>query len=194
MESPVAEQGDPMAEVGVILAAASQRVTESITVAKELLAAGFAGPALVWAVRSVEIFIKEFLVAPVYFDGSGSEGWFKALKRANRDFGSSNWKKAMAIVQAEYGPLDPLLTEDGADAYQAWEKTLVRTRGAVVHGELVDVPRELAEQAIEYGEQLVQQLKLRMLSGSRHPLSGIFRGAIEAAQQALRTRGERPAF
>jgi hypothetical protein len=179
-----------MADIRIILAAASQRVDESMATAKELLAREFAGPALVWAVRSVEIFMKEFLVAPIYFDGSGSKGWFKALKQAGKAFGSSNWKKAMAIVKKEYGPLDPMLTEDGTDAYQEWENSIVRMRGAVVHGDLVDVPISLARHAIEYGEQLIQQLKLRMIAGAKHPLSGVFLGAVKAAQQYVGAESE----
>src|SRR5262249_43285797 len=129
-----------MGDIQVHLVVASKRVGESMDEARKLLDAGFAGPALVWAVRSVELFVKAFLVTPVYFDGSESKGWGRAFKRASKDFGSSNWKKAMAVVQARYGPLDPMLTEDGADAYEVWETTVVRIRGAIVHGELVQVP------------------------------------------------------
>jgi hypothetical protein len=133
----------------------------------------------------VEIFMKEFLVAPIFFDGSGLAAWFKALKKAGRKFGASTWKKAMVIVEREYGPIDPMLTEDGVDAYSAWETQFVRLRGAVVHGELVAVPAEHAELAIAYGEQMIQQLKMRMIVSEKHPLAGAFLQILTVAQQAI---------
>ena len=41
----------------------------------------------------------------------------------------------MKEVEKTCGPLDPMLTEDGGDAYTYWRKKPVVYRGTIVHGE-----------------------------------------------------------
>jgi hypothetical protein len=52
----------PDEELRMALVRAGQRSMESLTAAPTLLAADFPGSAVVWAVRSAEMFIKELLV------------------------------------------------------------------------------------------------------------------------------------
>jgi hypothetical protein len=73
------------------LGAASRKVSDSIQVAQELLEMGYRSPAVVWAVRSVEIFYKEFLLAPYFYEGD----WAKQCARPNKLFGSSNWVRPL---------------------------------------------------------------------------------------------------
>jgi hypothetical protein len=113
-----AVQREDAQEIGGFLRAAQYRLHSSLTVARELLEAGFVGPSLVWSVRSVEIFLKYFVLTPIYYaqSGGGSD-WTKAVKKASTKFGSSSWAGAMKEVEKACGPLDPMLMEDGEDAY-----------------------------------------------------------------------------
>lgn len=56
------------------LKVASQKAGDSLQVARELLEAGYPSPAFVWAVRAVEVFYKEFLLAPHFYEGDWGRG------------------------------------------------------------------------------------------------------------------------
>lgn len=136
-------------------------------------------PAIVWTVRSVEIFVKEFLLAPSYLatvDGN----WLKAVKKARRLFGSSEWAKAFRRIEEVYGPITPMLMEDGSDAYRYWHGPIVRFRGELVHG-ASEADEDDARPVLAYAEQLLLQLKLRMIVARSHPLHDEFMSAYRVA-------------
>lgn len=170
------------------LPAASNRVSESLATAKALLEGGFPGPAYVWAVRSVEMFFKEFLLAPHFYEQAGQD-WWKALKLAEREFGSSNWKRAMEKVEEVYGPLDPMLTDDDQDPFQVWRTGIVRVRGDIVHGRMGGLAQS-ANLVIAWAEQLVLQMKLRLIVARKHPVSKAFIDAYMQAVKLLKASGE----
>jgi hypothetical protein len=173
------------------LKVASRRSGDSIQVARELLEMGYPSPAFVWAVRAVEIFYKEFLLAPYYYDGD----WARAVRKANKLFGSSNWDKAIAKVDEVFGPLDKMVTEVGNDALDVWIKQIVRIRGDIVHGRM-NAESETAQLAVGYADQLITQLKLRVVVTRKHPFSEVFMGIIEQGrklyQESQRKQKRRP--
>src|SRR5918996_4703273 len=160
------------------LEVASRRSGDSIQVARELLEMGYPSPAFVWAVRAVEIFYKEFLLAPYYYDGD----WACAVRKASKLFGSSNWDKAIVKVDEVFGPLDKMVTEVGNDALDVWIKQIVRIRGDIVHGRM-NADADTSQMAIAYADQLMTQLKLRVVVTRKHPFSDVFMGIFEEAKR-----------
>lgn len=160
------------------LKVASRRAADSIQVARELLETGFPSPAFVWAVRAVEIFYKDFLLAPHFYEGD----WETAVRKANKLFGSSKWDKAIAKIEEVFGPLDEMVTELGNDALDVWVKQIVRMRGDIVHGRR-NADAETAQLAVGYADQLITQLKLRVVVTRKHPFSDIFMGIIEQGRR-----------
>ena len=57
----------------VLIQTAIRRARSSIDQAHELVDAGFPGPAYVWAVRSIEIFVKEVMLLPLFLEASDSK-------------------------------------------------------------------------------------------------------------------------
>lgn len=167
------------------LKVASRKVDDSIQVARELVEMGYPSPAFVWAVRAVEVFYKEFLLAPHFYEGD----WALAVRKANKLFGSSNWSKAVAKVDEVFGPLDKVVTDVGSDALDVWIKQIVRIRGDIVHGR-ADTGLETADLAVRYADQLITQLKLRVVATQKHPFSSVFMRIIETGQ-SLYAEGER---
>jgi hypothetical protein len=162
-------------EIASFLREAEYRLQSSLTTARDLLASDFAGPSFAWSVRSVEIFLKYFVLAPLYYaaDGDGSN-WMRAVKKASAKFRSSNWAGAMKEVERTCGTLDPLLMEDGEDAYKYWRKKPVVYRGSVIHGEQ-EGDRAAAQAVLVHAEQMIVQLKLRLLTSGTHPFSDVFK-------------------
>lgn len=160
------------------LKVASRKTGDSTQVARELLELGYPSPAFVWAVRAVEIFYKEFLLAPYFYEGD----WNRAVRKANKLFGSSNWDKAVAKVDEVFGPLGKMVTELGNDALDVWIKQIVRTRGDIVHGRM-NADFETAQLAVGYADQLITQLKLRVVVTQKHPFSEVFIGIIEKGRK-----------
>jgi hypothetical protein len=170
---------------------AEGRTKRSMETAQRLLDGGFWAAAVVWAVRSVEVFMKEFLLAPSYLPEEGGD-WGKAVKKAGRLFGSSEWTKAFRRMDDLYGPIAPMLMEDGSDAHKYWRGPIIRFRGDIVHG-AAEADRDTASNVISYGEQLILQLKLRMIVSGSHPLHREFMAAYEAAFKAYHGEGDKPA-
>lgn len=162
------------------LKATSRKVGDSLRVARELLDLDYPSPALIWAVRAVEVFYKEFLLAPHFFEGD----WQQAVRKASKLFGSSNWNKAIAKVDEVFGPLDEMVTDLGNDALDVWIREIVRLRGDVVHGR-VNADPDTARLAVDYAEQLVTQLKLRVIVSQKHPFADAFFGIIEQARKGV---------
>lgn len=168
--------------VKLLVEKANERARLSLAAAKSLREQGFPSAAYVWAVRSVEIFTKEFLLAPLHLTEVGA--WSGALEKASKLFGSSNWDKAYARLEEFVGPIDKMLTDTDEDAWKYWRKSAVRVRGDIVHGK-DEASDEDAELVIAYAEQLLLQLTLRMIVSKKHPIRDMFLGILEEGSKTL---------
>jgi hypothetical protein len=175
---------DPEGELAGILRVASLRAAYSLETAKRLLRGKYrklyAGCAYVWAVRSVEILFEEFMLLPYFLDQTGGD-WKAARKKASRTFGSANWTKALETINGAYGPLDPMLTEDGEDIWQIWSTRVVARRGQIVHGE-TECDLSEAKTIVQWAKQIAVQLKMRLIVGQKHPLADIFMAILGQAR------------
>jgi hypothetical protein len=179
--------------VDVTIQAAIRRSRDSVAEGRRLLDAGFPGPAYVWAVRSIEVFIKEVMLLPVFLEEIEGEPdafdrvWAEAWKRVGECFRNDRWDAALRKVQEAYGTLDPLpLTDGGDDVWSVWKSSIVRRRGDTVHGrsaEAGDPSPPEAELVVEWAEQMMTQLTLRLTLTS-HPLHDLFVAMFERARQA----------
>ncbi len=83
----------------VTLQAAFRRAEASADQAQGLLDAGFPEPAYVWAFRSVEIFVKEVMLLPLFLEeipeGDFDEVWAEARRRIEDTFKSGRWDNAL---------------------------------------------------------------------------------------------------
>lgn len=169
------------------LAKASQRAEASLSLAKLLMVQGFPGPALVWAVRSVEIFFKDFILTGVFLIEDPETDWDRATRKARNLFEELQWKKAIRKIQDEFGPLDPMVTQDGHDVLEVWEKEIVPARHNIVHGREDSQP-EFAEEVLLWAELITKQLKMRLIAAGKHPFSHEFKTLLKAAQDAYHGR------
>jgi hypothetical protein len=120
-----------------ILKAAVRRSRGAAAEAHRLLEAGFPGPAYVWAVRSIEVFVKEVMLLPLVLeeiDLGADDHWEQAWKRVRELFGNGRWDLALRKVEEAYGNLDPMETDDGKDVWSVWKSRVVSRRGEIVHG------------------------------------------------------------
>ena len=80
---------------------ASLKAEVSLVTAQRLLqgeaAHLFAGAGYVWAVRSIEILIKEFILLSIFFEQSEGD-WKKAWRQVRRTFKSADWNEAVRVV------------------------------------------------------------------------------------------------
>lgn len=163
-----------------LLRTASVRAHASLAVARGLLATDFAGPAYVWAVRSIEIFVKELMLLPLFLEQTNGD-WDTAWKRVRATFKAGRWNPALRLIDAAYGPLDPMLTETGEDVWAVWKRVIVGYRGEIVHG-VVEPSADETAQVVEWADQLMRQLTLRLIVAGKHPLHDLFVNAIETAR------------
>lgn len=104
------------------LTSASQRAEASLAWTRQLLEDGFPSPALVWAVRSVEIFLKEFVLAAVFAQEDSALSWDQAVRKSSKLFEKIKWRNAFRKMTEAFGPLDPMTTADGRDVLDVWGK------------------------------------------------------------------------
>jgi len=167
-------------ELDKIIRAAFARVRTSLDTARGLLASNFCGPAYVWAVRSVEVYLKEVVLLPLFLETNDGD-WVKARKSIRRLFGSGNWSGAIKKIEQEYGPFKPMLTEDNENVWDAWKQTIVGRRGNAVHG-LIDPERSETEMVIMWAGMMTEQLSMRLAAAGKHPLSDMVLQAIDRAR------------
>jgi hypothetical protein len=175
------------------LRAAVSRAARSRAEAHGLLNAGYPGPALVWAVRAAELFMRDFVLAPHYMD----EGldWAGSMKRGSDllgNAGQSGWRKALAAAEDWWGPFDEPLTEAGDNAWEFWNDHVVRRRGDIVHGRPVtDVTAEEAREVLAFVDRMSTWYPQRFLTSTTHPISrefrAILRGLVDDARKADET-------
>jgi hypothetical protein len=171
-----------------LLRTAIIRARASLTFARRLLAANFPGPAYVWAVRSIEIFVKELMLLPLFLEQTDGD-WNTAWIRVRDTFGAGKWNRTVRVIEESYGPLDPMLTETGEEVWSLWKSVIVRYRGDIVHG-MADPPADEAEQVVAWADQLITQLTLRLIVAGKHPLHDLFVNAIDAARAERRENDE----
>lgn len=181
----------PDSEIGDHLTEASQRSQASMTWTKLLITEGFPGPAVVWAVRSVEIFLKEFVLTAVFLTEDRDNDWDSAVRKASNLFEKLKWRKAIAKMNEEFGPLDKMTTADGEDALEVWEREIVPARHNIVHGREEPTP-EYAIQVVQLAEQTIIQLKLRLIVAKKHPFGDVFAELYEAARNNYHGRASSP--
>lgn len=156
-----------------------------------LITEGFPGPAVVWAVRSVEIFLKEFVLTAVFLAEDNNHDWDRAVRKASKLFEKLKWHKAIARMNEEFGPLDKMTTADGHDALEVWEREIVPARHNIVHGR-EEPTAEYAIQVVQWAEQMISQLTMRLIVAQKHPFSGVFMEIYEAARDAYHGRSTSP--
>ena len=179
----------------VTVRVAIKRSRDSAAEARRLLEAGFPGPAYVWAVRSVEIFVKEVMLLPLFLieiEGKPDEFdrvWGEAWQRIRDSFGSGRWDGALRKVDEAFGPLAPMRTDDGKDVWSEWKSRVVPRRGDTVHGrptENGDPSPDEAAQVVQWADQMMDQLTLRLVVTGTHPLHDLFVAAFDSAAEAYR--------
>lgn len=165
------------------LKAAVAYAASSRAEARALLEAGFPGPSLVWSVRSAEMLMRYFVLAPHYMEQGLP--WESAMKEGSRKLGANNWADAFKAAEEWYGPFDEPLTEEGDNAFRVWIEHVVRVRHALVHGDPIEsIERAAAEIALGFADRMATWYAQRFLVSSRHPISREFREALEAATAA----------
>jgi hypothetical protein len=179
----------------VTIRVAIRRSRDSAAEARRLLEAGFPGPAYVWAVRSIEIFVKQVMLLPLFLieiEGNPDEFdrvWGEAWQRIRDSFGSGRWDGALRKVDEAFGPLAPMRTDDGKDVWSEWKSRVVPCRGDTVHGQPTEngdpSPVEAA-QVVLWADQMIEQLTLRLVVSGTHPLHDLFVAAFDSAAEAYR--------
>jgi hypothetical protein len=177
----------------VTVRVAIRRSRDSAAEARRLLDAGFPSPAYVWAVRSIEIFVKEVMLLPLFLieiDGNPDEFdrvWVEAWKRITNSFGSGRWDGALRKVEKAFGPLAPMRTDDDKDVWSEWRSKVVPRRANTVHGrptEIGDPSFAEAAQVVLWADQMMDQLTLRLIATGTHPLHDLFVAAFDSAGDA----------
>jgi hypothetical protein len=162
-----------------IWAAHLRQVDQSLQDSRRLLEAEQFGPAFVWAVRAMEIFVRECLLFPAHYERLGDLD--AALRAATKAFGSGNWAKSLAWASEVYGPFDDEpLTDSDENAWKHWKTVAVRHRGRVVHGQ-ADASAQEVEWVIAYAERFRSWWAQRLAVYDRGPLRGVLRDAIAVA-------------
>ena len=164
-----------------------RRAHNSADTAKKLLGAQLPGPAYVWAVRSIEIFVKEVMLLPVYLESSDGD-WQNSWTKVRQLFDSGKWDRALREVENTYGRLTPMLTEDGKDVWQVWKSVVVGYRGDIVHGR-AEPSQEDARVVVAWVEQMMLQLTMRLIADTTHPMHDLFVAGLDAARSQMEQEG-----
>lgn len=150
--------------------------------ARALLEAGFHGPAFVWAVRASETLMRDYVLAPHFMEEGTS--WSNAMRKGSKILGSSDWRAAFAKAEEWYGPFDEPLTVEGDNAWNYWEKAVVRIRGDIVHGRPVPIPTvEEATSVCDFADRMATWYAQRFMTSDIHPLGREFRRLLRTAAE-----------
>ena len=161
---------------------AKKKSDDSLATARALAAAGFPSPAFVWAVRSAEIFMREAVLFPYFYEQTDDVPL--AFRKAQQVFGNgSKWTKALAYVRDQFGlDLSDALTDDGRDAFAVWQTEGVMGRHSMAHGFAEATPED-AERAIAFVDRFIEYFSQRLVIADRGPLRGVLRSAFEEAKR-----------
>ena len=170
----------PGGELDNLIKTAIARSGASLAEAHALLDAGFPGPAFVWAVRSIEIYVKEVMLLPLFLEETHGDEEL-AWRKARELFDPSKWARAIRKVDEVYGPLEPMTTEDGKNVWDVWKsREIVGKRGDVVHGR-IDATAEETSTLLVWAEQMKTQLTLRLITAGKHPLHDLLVAVLQEA-------------
>ena len=164
--------------------------------ARRLLAAGFPGPAYVWAARSIEIFVKEVILLPAFLiEIEGEDDEFdrvfeQAREKIDDTFNTGRWNAGLRKAEEAFGTFAPMLTEDGTDVWNVWKSSVVPRRGAVVHGNEADPSVEEAELVVQWADQMMTQLTMRLMVSEAHPLHDLIVAGLTKAAETHRAEQE----
>ena len=159
------------------LTAAYQRAERARVEAQRILDAGVPSAALVWAVRSAEILLRDYVLTPHFLE-QGLH-WDEAMRKGSKILGDSKWPDAFAKAEEWYGPFDEPLTEDNEKAWKTWVSRCVRRRGDIVHGKKgSEAGTDEAAEAIAFAERMATWYSQRFLTSSRHPINQGFRDSL----------------
>ena len=168
-----------------LIRGASRRASQSADEAQRLLGVGSAGPAYVWAVRSLEIFVKETMLLPLLLERSNEnaldDAWPHVWAQLRDTFRSGKWDRALRLVGQAYGPLAPMMTDSGEDVWSVWKNRVIPRRGDIAHGWVEAPSFEETALVLLWAKQLMDQLRLRLIAGGKHPLHDLFVAALEPA-------------
>lgn len=185
------EHGTVEVSVEDHLRAAFSRAERARAEARTLLAAGFPAPALVWAVRSAEMLMRDFVLAPHFIEEGHS--WQSAMRAGSRVLGDSNWARAFAKAEEWYGPFDEPMMEDGSNAWRYWQGLIVRRRGDVVHGRPVtEVTHEEAEEVCAFADRMASWFAQRFVVSDAHPIGRRIRRLLESVAAERRSNESVP--
>lgn len=149
-----------------VLRAAQLKSQASLAAAEKLVEANVSA-AYVWSVRAIEIFVREVMLLPLYLDEY--EGDFaKAWASSKQTFDSGKWKRALLKFEATYGELDPMITDDGSNVWDVWQRHVVPRRGEIVHGR-DEASEEETRTLLIWTRMMMQQLSLRLAVTDGHP-------------------------
>jgi HEPN domain-containing protein len=166
---------------------AIEHTRKSLDTAQQLLDAGFPSAAFVWATRSAEVFMREALLFPLWYEETGD---VRASFSEVRDFlGSGRWSRSIRRVREAYGLIGEAhnaLTDSGEDAFVAWTRDFVRPRGEIVHGR-AEADEAMATKAIAFAERMREWFTLRVISSEAGPLAGTLREVFEHARALYET-------
>jgi len=155
------------------LAKASKRAESSLRLARQLLDGGYPSPSLVWSVRAVEIFLKEFVLPSAFIGQKTNIRWERAVRKASKKFGTLKWDNAFKFMQDEFGPLDSLTTHDARDVLVVWNAEIVPRRHNIVHGK-EEASADEAAHVMNWAEEIIKKLKLRLIVSGKHTFSDVF--------------------
>lgn len=172
-------------DVAEHLRAAASRAARSRAEAHALLNQGHPGPALIWAIRAAELFMRDFVLAPHYME-DGLD-WAASMKRGSKvldNAGQRGWRRAFAKAEEWWGPFDEPLTEAGDNAWEFWKDHVVRRRGDIVHGRPVpDVTPEEAGEVLAFVDRLSTWYPQRFLTSASHPLARELRTLLSGMRE-----------
>ena len=171
---------------------AIEHTRKSLDTAQHLLDAGFPSVAFVWASRSAEIFMREALLFPLWYEETGD---VRASFAEVRDFlGSGRWGRSIRRVREAYGLIGDehdALTDSGEDAFVVWTRDFVGPRGEIVHGR-AEADEPMAATAIVFAERMREWFTLRIISSEEGPFAGALREVFERARALYEAEQAQP--
>jgi hypothetical protein len=152
------------------------------------------------AFRSVEIYVKEVMLLPLFLEEIPEGEWddvcAEAWRRIGEVFKNGRWTPTLAKVDEVYGPLELMRAEDGRDVWQVWKSEVARRRGDIVHGRPLaeQVTREEAATVLLWANQMRGQLVMRLVVAGKHPIHDLVVETFERAKVAYEAgkEGEGP--
>lgn len=129
--------------------------------------------------------MRDCLLFLHFFEESGDVK--RAFRRTRTILGNgSRWDRALPFVREQFGiSYDDALTEDGEDAFDFFERTLVIERHQIVHGHAELHSADHGDHAIAFVDRFISWFTQRLLVSDKGPLRGVLLQAFESARRAF---------